>query len=98
MPGKIKDLFVGSSSAKDADTSTELLENTPPREMDSSTASISATGSTSSDVPEFTPAGKMEKEEKKKVPVDNTITLTINVRFTTIAPMTISEKQESRKQ
>jgi len=91
--GKIKGLFVGSSSVEE--TSTESVENMPPRE----TESASTTGSTPSDVPEFTPTGKTEKEDKKKkVSVDDTIALTVNTKFTTIAPMTISEKQESRKQ
>jgi len=91
--GKIKGLFVGSPSAEE--TSTESIQDTPLREA----RFASATGPTSSDVPESTPTGQTDKEDKKKkVPVDDTIALTVNTKFTTIAPMTVSEKQESRKQ
>jgi len=90
--GKIKGLFAGSSSVEE--TSTELVENIPLREA----KSASTIGSTSSDVPESTPTGKTEKEDKKKISVDDTIALTVNTKFTSIAPMTVSEKQESRKQ
>jgi hypothetical protein len=37
------------------------------------------------------------EEEKKKAPVENTISLAVDVKFTTIAPMTVEEKRESRK-
>ncbi|KAF9449074.1 actin-like ATPase domain-containing protein [Macrolepiota fuliginosa MF-IS2] len=95
ITGKLKGFFAGSSSTEE--TSTGSAENTPPRETPetSESASASTTTSSSSAAPEPTPV-KKEKEEKK-APVENTIALTVDVRFTTIAPMTIAQKQESRK-
>ncbi|KXN84416.1 Heat shock 70 kDa protein 17, partial [Leucoagaricus sp. SymC.cos] len=87
---KLKGFFAGSTSA----------ENTPPRETaeTSETASGSSTGSSSSAGPESTTTEKQEKEEKKKAqPVENTISLTVDVKFTAIPPMTVEEKQEARK-
>lgn len=95
--GKLKGLFAGSSSADE--TSTGSAENTPPRETPETAESVSSSSSSSSasssaDTPEST---TKVVEEKKKAPVENTIPLTVNVRFTTISPMTVEEKQQSRK-
>ncbi|XP_006455585.1 hypothetical protein AGABI2DRAFT_210009 [Agaricus bisporus var. bisporus H97] len=96
ITGKLKGLFAGSSSADE--TSTGSAENTPPRETPETAETVSpsssSSASSSADTPE--PTTKVE-EEKKKAPVENTIPLTVNVRFTTISPMTVEEKQQSRK-
>ncbi|KXN81662.1 Hypoxia up-regulated protein 1 [Leucoagaricus sp. SymC.cos] len=96
IAGKLKGFFAGSTSPEE--TSTGSAENTPPRETveTSETASASSTGSSSSAGPESTATEKQE-EKKKAQPVENTISLTVDVKFTTIPPMTVEEKQEARK-
>lgn len=93
--GKLKGFFGGGSSSS-SDETTEA-ENFPPRE--SKTASTSSAASSSSS---GTSSGKngsgsaSTTPEKKVTPVENTIPLTINVKFTSIPPLTVSAKKASR--
>lgn len=84
--GKLKGLFGAGGSASD-DIKTESAENVPPRDGDS-TSTDSASASPS-------PSAAAEKKEKKE-PVENTIALTIETRWTTIPPMTVEQKKKSR--
>lgn len=96
FPGKLKGLFAGSSSADE--TSTGSAENMPPRETPETAETVSSSSSSSASSSADTPESTTKVvEEKKKAPVENTIPLTVNVRFTTISPMTVEEKQQSRK-
>ncbi|KAF8154153.1 Hsp70 protein-domain-containing protein [Crassisporium funariophilum] len=81
LTGKIKGLFGSTSTSTDA--ATESAENIPPRDSEAAPSSSSASAEASaSPVP-----------EKK---VENTIPLTLNVKFTTIPPMTVEQKKASR--
>ncbi|PPR02281.1 hypothetical protein CVT24_011619 [Panaeolus cyanescens] len=88
LTGKLKGLFGAGSSSSD-EIKTESAENVPPRDGDSTSSTDSAAPSPSAD------ADKKEKKERKE-PVENTIALTVDVRFTTIPPMTVEEKKKSR--
>jgi hypoxia up-regulated 1 len=83
LTGKLKGLF-GAGGSSSGDIKTESAENVPPRDADATSSSESASASA---VPD-----KKEKNE----PVENTIALTVDVRFTTIPPMTEGEKKKSR--
>ena len=84
LVGKIKGLFGAGSSSSD-DATAESAENTPPRDTESASASASSSSAASASA---TP--------EKKAPVENTISLTIENKFTTIPPMTVDEKRKSR--
>ncbi|KAJ3516309.1 hypothetical protein NLJ89_g1202 [Agrocybe chaxingu] len=89
--GKIKGLFGGGSSSEEI--TTESAENLPPRDTDTTSASSSS----SSAAPSESATNDKEKEKPKKAaPVENTISLSIEVKFTTIPPMTVEEKKASR--
>ena len=83
--GKIKGLFGAGSSSSD-DATAESAENTPPRDTESASASASSSSS----------AASASATPEKKAPVENTISLTIENKFTTIPPMTVEEKRKSR--
>ncbi|KAH9477088.1 Hypoxia up-regulated protein 1 [Psilocybe cubensis] len=88
LTGKLKGLFGGGSSS--SDEATQSAENVPPRDSDTASPSSSAAAETPSS------SAAAEKDKKPAVPVENTIPLTISVRFTTIPPMTVDEKKKAR--
>ncbi|CAA7262192.1 unnamed protein product [Cyclocybe aegerita] len=92
LTGKIKGLF-GAGSSSSEEITTESAENVPPRDTDTTSASSSS----SSAAPSESSTNDKEKEKPKKAaPVENTIPLNIEVKFTTIPPMTVEEKKASR--
>jgi hypoxia up-regulated 1 len=98
--GKLKGLFAASPSE---DTTTETVTNQPPRESDSEsdpdlahTSSPSAGADSSSSSDATTPTPSPLAEVKKNIPKEQTIPLTVNTHFTSIRPMTLEEKKESR--
>lgn len=99
--GKLKSLFGGGSSPPEEETQTGSLENTPPRETDSvpssspSSSSESESASSSSSQSSSSAAPQPTKD-KKDVSKENTIILTVNNHFTSIAPMTVEEKRKAR--
>ncbi|KAJ7585017.1 Hsp70 protein-domain-containing protein [Mycena floridula] len=82
--GEIKDESLTGTSSTEAEI--QSADNVPPRDGESS-ESVESTSS--SEAPKVT-------ETKKPSPKDNTIELTMTHHFTTIPPMTVKEKQESR--
>ncbi|KAF9562890.1 actin-like ATPase domain-containing protein [Agrocybe pediades] len=89
IAGKLKGLFSGGSSSDEI--TTESADNTPPRDSstDSESSSTSASSSSSS-------SAAAAKETKPAAPVENKIPLSIDVKFTTIPPMTVDQKKKSR--
>ncbi|PPQ80345.1 hypothetical protein CVT25_003628 [Psilocybe cyanescens] len=88
LTGKLKEFFGGGSSS--TDEATQSAENTPPRDSDSASSSSSS----ASEAPSS--SATPEKDNKPTAPVENTIPLSIDVRFTTIPPMTVDEKKKAR--
>ncbi|KDR78342.1 hypothetical protein GALMADRAFT_64912 [Galerina marginata CBS 339.88] len=72
--------FFGGASSSSTDTVTDSAENVPPRDSETTTSASAAP----------------EKEKKPAAPVENTIPLSIEVKFTTIPPMTVDEKKRAR--
>ena len=103
LTGKLKGLFAASPAE---DTTTETVTNQPPRESDSapdsahttSSSSAGAESSSSSSSPssssEATPSPLAEV--KRNIQKEQTISLTVNTHFSSIRPMTLEEKKESR--
>jgi hypoxia up-regulated 1 len=91
--GKLKGFFGGGSTS--SDETAESAENVPPRNSETastSSAAASPSGTSSGDAsasPSATP-------EKRVTPVENTIPLTIDIKFNSIPPLTVSEKKVSR--
>jgi hypoxia up-regulated 1 len=84
LTGKLKGLFGGGSSPSESATESTHV---PPRETDSASSSSSSSSAA---------ASASATPEKKKAPVQDTIPLSIEVKFTTIAPMTVDQKKKSR--
>ncbi|KAF7307842.1 hypothetical protein MKEN_01144500 [Mycena kentingensis (nom. inval.)] len=94
IAGKLKGFFGAGGATAEVE---EPTDNTPPRAGDSESSSASSTASSASSSASANasdPAG--EKEKKKPVPKDNTITLNTTVVFPTIPPMTVEEKKAAR--
>ncbi|KAF5314314.1 hypothetical protein D9619_011752 [Psilocybe cf. subviscida] len=83
LTGKLKGLFGGGSSSSETAESTHV----PPRDTESASSSSSSSSAA---------ASASATPEKKKAPVQDTIPLSIEVKFTTIAPMTVDQKKKSR--
>ena len=89
--GKLKGFFGGGSTS--SDETAEAAENVPPRKSETSSASSaapSAAPSPSANTPPST------TPEKKVTLAENTIALTVNVKFTSTSPLTVGEKKVSR--
>ena len=90
--GKLKGFFGGGSTSEET---TGSAENLPPR--NSETASTSSAVPSSSETSSVNVnASSSTTPEKKAIPVVNTVPLTTNVKFTSIPPLTVSEKKASR--
>jgi len=89
--GKLKGLFSGGASSSDEAT-TESAENTPPRDSEPSSASAASSSASAS----TTPAAEKKEAKKAAAPVENTISLSLEVTFSTIPPMTVAQKKTSR--
>ncbi|KAF9481579.1 actin-like ATPase domain-containing protein [Pholiota conissans] len=87
IAGKLKGLF-GAGSSSNEEATAESAENIPPRDTESASASSTSAASSASASPSAAP--------EKKAPVENTITLTVDTKFTTIPPMTVDEKKKAR--
>lgn len=104
LTGKLKGLFAASPAE---DTTTETVTNQPPRESDSApdsahTTSSSSAGAESSSSSSSSPSSSSEAtpsplaEVKRNIQKEQTISLTVNTHFSSIRPMTLEEKKESR--
>jgi hypoxia up-regulated 1 len=91
--GKLKGFFGGGSSS--SDETIESAENVPPcnSEMVSTSSAAPSSSGTSSGNGNTSPS---TTPEKKVTPVENIIPLTIDVRFTSIPPLTVSKKKVLR--
>jgi hypoxia up-regulated 1 len=93
--GKLKNLFgVGGSSSEEpspSDTTTELrpTASAEPSETPASETSGESTASVSG-------SSKTPEKSAAPKPKEDTISLTVNARFTTISPMTVEEKKAAR--
>ncbi|THU97845.1 actin-like ATPase domain-containing protein [Dendrothele bispora CBS 962.96] len=90
ITGKLKGLF-GAGSSSSSEDETQTAENTPPR--DTETPSESSSESSSSASPSASAESKVDKKTAKDL---STIQLNITTHFTTLAPMTLEQKQSSR--
>ena len=103
LTGKLKGLFAASPAE---DTTTETVTNQPPRESDSAPDSAHTTSSSSagaeSSSSSLSPSSSSEAtpsplaEVKRNIQKEQTISLTVNTHFSSIRPMTLEEKKESR--
>ncbi|KAM6493377.1 Heat shock protein 70 family [Amanita muscaria] len=95
LTGKLKGLFRGSIAEG---TTTETVENQPPRETDQ--VPFAAPGTSSPAEPESESSSKRSPSEpvenNKVIPGEHTIPLTVNIHFTTISPMSVEEKKAAR--
>ncbi|KAL0578059.1 lumenal Hsp70 protein [Marasmius crinis-equi] len=91
LTGKIKGLFGGGGSSETDSQETDAAGNDPPRGQDTSSSSESSTtASSSASAASASPSTAADKKEL------STISLGINVKFPSIPPMTVEEKQKSR--
>ncbi|KAK7039209.1 lumenal Hsp70 protein [Paramarasmius palmivorus] len=95
LTGKIKDLFGAGSSSSPETEETQATENDPPRDPSSSSSS-SAAAESAAESGSASNSSSAPAEKKKITEKDKTIALGITVKFPTIPPMTVEEKQKAR--
>ena len=95
LVGKLKGFFGGGSTSS-SDETTESAENVPPRNSETASTSSADPSSSGTSSGNGNASASATPEKKKAIPVENTIPLTANVKFTSIPPLTVSEKKTSR--